>query len=94
MDSDTLIPVKFTPRNHADQLAITCSVIGGVAWIAIALRFYTRIFIVRRIGKDDWTILVSLVSIELTEESYLPTITDMSHLLLRFMFISRLSYQW
>jgi hypothetical protein len=91
MDS-TLLPAKFTPRKLADQLAITCSVIAGVAWITVALRFYTRIFILRRVGKDDFAILISLVSTHLTESSFLTKATDMPYLLLRSVFISRLSY--
>ena len=34
----------------------------AVSTIFVALRFYCRQFIVRRIGADDWIILVALVS--------------------------------
>ena len=34
----------------------------AVSTIFVALRFYCRQFIVRKIGTDDWIILVALVS--------------------------------
>jgi len=49
-----------------DSLAST---IGGVAWslaavslIVVAMRFYTRIFVLRRVGWDDWVMLLAMVN--------------------------------
>lgn len=44
---------------HALDISI---VFTTFATVTVICRFYTRIFLVRQIGSDDWIILVSLVS--------------------------------
>jgi hypothetical protein len=34
-----------------------------LAWIAVALRFYTRAFVVRNLGWDDWIMALTLVKL-------------------------------
>ena len=38
------------------------SAIAGVAWIAVLLRTYTRVFVVRRFHVEDWLMLAAIVS--------------------------------
>jgi hypothetical protein len=33
-----------------------------IAWIAVGLRYYVRIFMVKSFGMDDWFITLTLVS--------------------------------
>jgi hypothetical protein len=41
---------------------ITIITFLGVAWLAVTLRVFTRVIIIRSFGFDDYTMLVTLVS--------------------------------
>lgn len=44
---------------HALDISI---VFTTLATVTVLCRFYTRLFLVRQMGSDDWIILISLVS--------------------------------
>ncbi|KAL8710303.1 MAG: hypothetical protein Q9220_005073 [cf. Caloplaca sp. 1 TL-2023] len=48
-------------ENWHDTLAPVICVFYALSVISVALRFYTRIFISKCIGWDDWTILIAVV---------------------------------
>ena len=51
--------------DHHRQYSFYC-VIGGfhiVASVLVILRLYTRYFVVRGFGSDDWAIIAALVSL-------------------------------
>lgn len=49
------------PRGR--QALTTSAVFTCLATLFVAIRIYTRAFLVKQMGADDWTILVSLVSL-------------------------------
>ncbi|PBP25065.1 integral membrane protein [Diplocarpon rosae] len=58
------------PESRATEVAIVGIVCGSIALVAVALRCYSRISIVRRLGNDDWlavaagSILIPLVALD------------------------------
>ncbi|PBP25242.1 integral membrane protein [Diplocarpon rosae] len=58
------------PKSRATEVAIVGIVCGSIALVAVALRCYSRISIVRRLGYDDWlavaagSILIPLVALD------------------------------
>ena len=43
-----------------EMLAIFCT-LTGIATILVALRFWVRMKYLRKLGADDWVVLISLV---------------------------------
>jgi hypothetical protein len=63
MSADTpFIPVKYIPSLYANSNVIVCAVLLFFCFITVALRFFTRIFIIRNVGWDDILVSLSLVS--------------------------------
>jgi hypothetical protein len=55
------VPVHPTSWAQSNSMIYTGFSFILMSSIAVGLRFYTRQYIVRSIGWDDWTILVALV---------------------------------
>lgn len=50
------------PDEYTGQSVVPCAVVStGLAAVFVGLRLYTRGVILRRLGLEDWFILVSLV---------------------------------
>jgi hypothetical protein len=59
---DNIDNTSHRDTSHRDGIvviAITIELV--VVTIAVALRVYTRKFIVKKLGRDDWAVVVSLV---------------------------------
>lgn len=41
---------------------VTTAVLTSISAFVVALRFFTRVWLVKYVGRDDWTILAALVS--------------------------------
>jgi hypothetical protein len=54
-------PVALGPSSRGDGIIAAWVVMMTFASITVALRFYTRRFILRVLGIEDWLILVALV---------------------------------
>ena len=51
------------PDEYIGNTIVPCAVVSvGLASVFVALRFYSRGVVLRRLGLEDWFILVSLVS--------------------------------
>jgi hypothetical protein len=59
----TEVPIDPVPLSHTITIATVSILFLVVTWITVALRFYTRIVIVRILGWDDWIMLFTLVRI-------------------------------
>lgn len=55
------VPIALVPRSHGTSILINSAVFLGLAWVTVGLRFYTRVRIVRAIGWDDGSMLVTTV---------------------------------
>ena len=51
--------------NQGVGLNVSTSVVVGLTIIVVAMRFAVRIWIVKGVGWDDWTILLALVRVVL-----------------------------
>lgn len=72
MADNTTVDVTDVPDEYIGQSVVPCAVIStAVAAAFVGLRFYTRGIILRRLGLEDWFILVSLVSLSDGERSRL-----------------------
>jgi hypothetical protein len=47
---------------NGDSIVITCVVLLVTSWIAVALRSYTRVVLMKSYQADDWLMLVAQVS--------------------------------
>lgn len=45
------------------EALVVSAIFTSLSTILTAIRIYTRAFLVRQMGSDDWTIIVSLVSL-------------------------------
>lgn len=47
--------------NHGGQVIGVAAMFMVLSWLAVTLRMYCRVFLVRSVGMDDWTMLALLV---------------------------------
>jgi hypothetical protein len=59
--SESIIPLTLVPASEIPQIIILSSFLLGFSYIVVALRFWTRIFIIRTLGPDDIFLLLALV---------------------------------
>jgi hypothetical protein len=59
--SDLIIEIKEIPGYIADRTIITCAVLMFFSWVTVSLRYYTKLFIVGRLGADDIWMGLALV---------------------------------
>jgi len=57
----TVESFRMATSNRPTGIIIAWVVMTALAGVTVALRFYTRRFILRILGPEDWLILVSLV---------------------------------
>jgi hypothetical protein len=57
----SFVPIAPSEEHNTILIYATSSVFIFLAWTAVLLRFVTRIFVSRALGRDDWMILVTLV---------------------------------
>lgn len=62
MVSQPKIPPSFGDKDASTGILITTIVEIVLSIVLVGLRFATRIFLVKRVGMDDWTILFACVS--------------------------------
>lgn len=55
-----LAAAAATPGSCVPTIVV-CSVFGTLSWIAVSLRLWTRLSIVKNLGWDDKTMVVALV---------------------------------
>src|ERR1700759_4839103 len=55
-------PVEYIPRSHESFIIPVTIICLVFAWISVSLRFITRAFLVRSLGKDDYFMIAALVS--------------------------------
>lgn len=48
-------------KSRSDEIIAFYTVVLGLAWIAVALRFFARKVAAAKLGMDDWLILIALV---------------------------------
>jgi hypothetical protein len=62
-DGDFLIPIVPVPASHKPIITSVCAICLSISWIAVSLRFYTRVFLFRTAGNDDWIMILTVVPI-------------------------------
>lgn len=55
------LPVEKATPAQGLSVEITSFVFLGFAWLVVLLRFWTRLFVVRAVGWDDWIMGLSTV---------------------------------
>lgn len=58
---DLIIPITPVPKSYTPLIRGVSGFLLGFAYLSVALRFYTRLFLIRNLGWDDITVLISLV---------------------------------
>jgi hypothetical protein len=58
------IPIKLFRKSHADAVLVVCSLLLAGSFVTVGLRFYTRFFLIRNVGSDDYLVLAALVCID------------------------------
>jgi hypothetical protein len=56
---ETYIPIATVP--HTNIPVVLVSVLGGLAWLTIGLRVFTRTYLIRNFGWDDVAMIAALV---------------------------------
>jgi len=59
VSDETLIPIGWVPRS--DLPIVLVAVLGSICWMLVALRVFTRSVILKRLGWDDYTMIITLV---------------------------------
>ena len=54
-------PNYIDPITRSDRGPIICTIIAGIVVICVALRLWTRAFVLRSFGLDDWLIAWAVV---------------------------------
>lgn len=67
MVSQPKTPPSFGDKNAAAGLLATTILVTVLCIILVTLRFATRIWIVKRVGLDDWCILFACVRVTYLE---------------------------
>ena len=62
MVSQPQTPPPFGDKNASAGIVATAILLFVLCIILVALRFMTRIWIVKRVGLDDWCIFFAMVS--------------------------------
>lgn len=63
-------------KNRSKELIASFSIVLGLVWLAVALRFISRRVAAAKLGLDDWLILVALVRrLGLPLKTYYLTVT-------------------
>jgi hypothetical protein len=57
----SIIPLVPIPNSHAYAISSVTIIFLLLTWTTVSARFYTRVFILRSVGWDDWTMLMALV---------------------------------
>jgi len=55
------VPIEKASRAQGLSIVIPAFVFLALAWLAVLLRFWTRVIVVRAVGWDDWTMGLSAV---------------------------------
>lgn len=69
-DIPILVLLSFPPPNYVDpdtqgtSLIVVNGVFAGLVFTCVVLRLYTRIFLKRWMGSDDYAIIFAAVSLE------------------------------
>ena len=65
MGSQPKTPPSFGKKDASAGLLATTILLTVLSIILVGLRFATRIWVIKRVGMDDWTILFACVSTSL-----------------------------